>query len=109
MPWGMLKTDTMRAILKDLGLATYTERREEMVQRLQQVEKDGRESLSNLKGAADLVQGTSTLESTSSEARAQPVPVSAREGSYTKTASQFSRGLYCPRHPNHAGRCLLAW
>ncbi|EED84205.1 predicted protein [Postia placenta Mad-698-R] len=41
MPWGMLKTDTMRAILKDLGLATYTERREEMVQRLQQVEKDG--------------------------------------------------------------------
>lgn len=42
MPWDLLKGDTMKAIFKDLGLNQYVGKREDMLERLQEVEKDGR-------------------------------------------------------------------
>ena len=44
MPWDVLKNDTIRAVVRDLGLADYTTytRRHELVKLLRDVETDGR-------------------------------------------------------------------
>ncbi|KAH9895937.1 hypothetical protein C8Q73DRAFT_789731 [Cubamyces lactineus] len=47
MPWDVLKNDTIRAIIRDLGLADYTTyiRRHELVKLLRDVETDGLEAV----------------------------------------------------------------
>lgn len=41
VPWDMMKAETMRAILKDLGLKPPKSKREDMIECLQQMERDG--------------------------------------------------------------------
>ncbi|KAI0660193.1 hypothetical protein C8Q70DRAFT_80771 [Cubamyces menziesii] len=47
MPWDVLKNDTIRAVVRDLGLADYTTytRRHELVKLLRDVETDGLEAV----------------------------------------------------------------
>lgn len=87
MPWGMLRSETVKAIFQDLGLNDRVGRRDDMLEWLQQVEKDG------LDAVAEKLSDLENRDSASS-GRASPRPMTySRVGRLPKSRRWDRTGL----------------